>query len=83
MYPTIFECKSGNVKQEDVNKLIAGKKYLGDYTTLCLITLFPLSEKVASHRVVLVKMKENHIINFTYDQLNERTINKLTFQANL
>lgn len=46
-YPVIFECKAGAIKPTDLDKFANHKStYFGRYTTLVLVSLFPLTDKI-------------------------------------
>ena len=75
IYPTVFECKSGGIKSEHVDKLVAIKQtYLGRYAAVFLITYFPLNDNDEVHLMLKEKMNENKIIHLSFKDLNKRKL---------
>lgn len=66
----IFECKSGGVFQEDLNKLKAIKDTLGKYSSLNLVTYYKLNGKSKAEKVAIEKLKDYHINNLNYYHSN-------------
>jgi len=66
----IFECKSGGLFQEDLNKLKAIKDTLGKYSNLNLITYYRINENTENERIVKQKLKDYNIKNYVYFRSN-------------
>lgn len=72
-YPYVFECKSGNIKSESVDKLVAIKEsYIGRYTSLFFLSMHPLNNNNSSHKNVIEKIKDNKIIHFKFKDLDDK-----------
>lgn len=72
-YPYIFECKSGNIKAEAVDKLVAIKEsYIGRYASLIFISKYPLSTNNTNHKNVIEKIKDNKIVHLNFNQLDNK-----------
>ncbi len=75
IYPAVFECKSGGIKSEHVDKLVALKQtYLGRYSSVFFITYFPLNDHDEFHLMLKEKMNDNKIIHITYKDLNKNKL---------
>lgn len=53
----IFECKSGRIKQEDINKLRAIKELFGTYAKIFLVSYFPISDEVLKEKIKEFKIE--------------------------
>lgn len=72
-YPYIFECKSGNIKAEAVDKLVAIKEsYIGRYASLIFISKYPLNINDSNHKNVIEKIKDNKIVHLKFDELDNK-----------
>ncbi len=75
IYPFLFECKSGYVSNEHIDKLASIKSsYLGRYSDIFFITNTKISENKN-----LEKLKDKRIRHITYDELDslKEIINKV------
>lgn len=60
IYPYLFECKSGAIKSNDIDKLISmRKKYLGRYSSIIFITFFDpnplIKERLFENKIPLIQ----------------------------
>jgi hypothetical protein len=62
----IFECKSGGLNQEDLNKLKAIKDTLGKYSNIYLITYYKIADNNSNEKVLRQKLKDYNIKNYSY-----------------
>ena len=62
----IFECKSGGLFQDDLNKLKAIKDTLGKYSNINLITYYKILENNNNEKVIRQKLKDYNIKNYYY-----------------
>jgi len=84
IYPSIFECKSGGVKSEHVDKLVSLKQtYLGRYSSIFFITFFPLNDSDEFNILLKEKMLDNKIIHLSYKQIKSKIITELRKKENL
>lgn len=86
IYYYLFECKSGNIKADAVDKLVAIKdSYIGRYSSLFFISKFPLDNNNNIHRNIIEKIHDNNIKHVLYDELANRTkiFHLLEYRANL
>lgn len=71
IYPVIFECKSGGIKQEFIDKLFNFKQtYLGRYSSVFFITFFPVNMNNEYEILLHEKLEDNKIKIINYKQLN-------------
>jgi hypothetical protein len=66
----IFECKSGGLFQEDLNKLKAIKNTLGKYSNLNLITYYSINSNTENEKVVKQKLKDYNVKNYVFFRSN-------------
>jgi hypothetical protein len=73
IYNYIFECKSGNIRADAVDKLVAIKEtYVGRYASLFFISKFPLDERNDIHKNIQEKITDNGIYHLTYNDLLDK-----------
>lgn len=86
IYYYIFECKSGNIKADAVDKLVAIKEtYIGRYSSMFFISKFPLDKNNNIHKNIIEKINDNNIIHLIYNDLSNQSklLNLLDKKANL
>lgn len=78
----IFECKSGGVRQEDINKLRAIKELFGTYARVILVNYFRINnatirEKINEFRIecLIFNNKENDLKKFVSSIISGKTRN--------
>ena len=62
----IYECKSGGLFQDDLNKLKAIKDTLGRYSKIHLITYFNIQANTENEKIVRQKLNDYKIKNYFY-----------------
>lgn len=84
IYPFIFECKSGGLKSDSIDKLTAIKQsYIGRYTSLFILTYSQIDNKNPNQKVLLDKMKDHDIIHLTFKQINKDIFTSFLKKENL
>jgi len=84
IYPIIFECKSGGIKSEFIDKLATIKNtYLGRYSSVFFISYFPMNLTNEFEILLNEKMEENRIVHILLRDINQQLLKHLEHKENL
>lgn len=82
--PVLFECKSGKIPSDAVEKLVALKGlYLGKYTPKYILTYEGINDGIEAQRIIREKMAENKIGHVLLKNIKTEFQNKLLFSSEL